>query len=188
MALTQVPASMCDPDVATQAELDVVAAAAAATASAAALKLSGDLIQTVHSQTGSVSSSVTVMPLDDTIPQITEGTEILTATITPTNAANTLIIEAVVYAANNSGITNVAAIFQDSTANALAAGAIAAASNAIFPLVIRFKMTAGTTSATTFRLRTGPSTAVTMTVNGVSGGRLLGGVLISSLTVREMKA
>lgn len=180
---------MVAPDVATQAELDAVSSVASAAQAAASQKLAGDVVQVVHSQTSAVSTSVIVMPLDDTIPQITEGTELLTASITPTSASNYLLIEAVLHAANNSAsVTNMAALFQDSTANALAAGVTAAASNSVFPTIIRHRMLAGTTSATTFRLRVGPSSAVTMTINGTGGARLLGGVLVTSLTVTEIKA
>lgn len=54
-------------DPATQAELNAEAAARAA----GDVKLSGDTVQVVNTQTGAVSTTTTVMPFDDTIPQIT---------------------------------------------------------------------------------------------------------------------
>jgi len=175
---------------ATQAELDVVTAAAAAASAAAALKLSGDVVQVANNQSGALGSSVVVIPFDDTIPQITEGTEFITATITPTNASNLLDITVVLHLANNTGVTNMAALFQDSTANALCSGAVSSmgVANAVTQVVMKHRMVAGTTSATTFRVRVGPSGAVTMTINGSAGARLMGGVLISSITITEIKA
>ena len=52
----------------------------------------GILIQQVASVTTSFATHTTVMPADDTIPQNTEGAEILTRAITPTNASNILEI------------------------------------------------------------------------------------------------
>jgi hypothetical protein len=154
-------------------------------------KLSGDIVQIVNTQSGALGSSVVVIPLDDTIPQITEGTEFITATITPTNASNVLDITVVLNLSNNTGVTNVAALFQDSTANALCASAKSSmgVANAMTQVTLKHRMTAGTTSATTFRVRVGPSGAVTMGINGTAGsGRFFGGVYISSITITEFKA
>jgi hypothetical protein len=49
-------------------------------------------------------------------------------------------------------------------------------------------MAAGTTSATTFRVRAGMGGAGTLTVNGQGGVRRFGGVAASSITIREIKA
>jgi hypothetical protein len=45
---------------------------------------------------------------------------------------------------------------------------------------------ASSTSATTFKVRIGPATAVTFTFNGYGGtNRLFGGVVASSITITE---
>ena len=49
-------------------------------------------------------------------------------------------------------------------------------------------MTAGTTSATTFKVRIGGNSSVTVTLNGQSGARRLGGVASSSITITEVAA
>lgn len=183
---TFVPAAMVAPDVATQAELDSVAAAAAA---AAALKLAGDIVQTVRTQTGAVATGTTLIPVDDTIPQITEGNEYMTATITPTSATNLLRIDVVLNATGSTTSGNItAALFQDSAANALAA-VTQVFTGAGFQQNVKLThyMTAGTTSPTTFRVRAGLAVAGTLTFNGASGARLFGGVYASSITVTEIK-
>jgi hypothetical protein len=47
-------------------------------------------------------------------------------------------------------------------------------------------MTSGTTSATTFRVRAGASSAGTTTFNGSGGARFLGGVYASSIVIQEV--
>lgn len=182
-SLTQVPPSMLDPTVPTTASV-------AAAAAAANVKLSGDLVQSVSYSTGAMTTGTTVMPLDDTIPQITEGTEFLTVAITPTSASNILEIEVLLNGANSAATNNlIAALFQDSTANALTVSTIYMPSNnTITPIKLLHRMTAGTTSATTFRVRAGGNAAGTMTLNGAAGARYFGGALLSYIIVRELKA
>ncbi len=49
-------------------------------------------------------------------------------------------------------------------------------------------MTAGTTSATTFRIRVGPESAGTVTFNGQGGVRMFGTAAKSYMSVTEIKA
>ncbi len=176
---TQVPASMVAPDVATQAELDA----------AVALKLPGDVVQTVSTLSGAMATGTTVIPRDDTIPQITEGFEVLTQAITPTAASNILEIEAVLHASCSVTSDVVAALFQDSGANALAvASQYATTTQGVMGIVLRHRVAAGSTTARTYRVRVGPITAGTVTINGAGGARYYGGVYASSITVREIRA
>jgi len=153
----------------------------------------GKLLQQVIATSSAYSTGTTTIPMDDTIPQNTEGTEFLTATITPANSSNLLLIEAsLTFGINNNGITVVGALFQDSTANALAAGAETSsnATNRHVTVTLRHRMTAGTTSATTFKMRCGPTGTATLYFNGdgATAARIFGGVCASSLTVTEIAA
>lgn len=187
---TVVPASLVAADVATQAELDVVSAAAAAAAAAAALKLTGDVVQVAHASSSAVATGTNTIPLDDTIPQNTEGTEFLTVAITPTHATNILQVDVLLSLSNSVGAgTMIGALFRDSTANALACGAVVQANSGVLTQVrITHRVVAGSTSATTFRARAGLSTAATVTLNGTLGNRLFGGAAVSSITVTEIRA
>lgn len=145
------------------------------------------LYQIQRSSSGAVATGTTIIPLDDTIPQNTEGTEFLSVSITPSNASSTLEIDVVLNVSSLAGnATIIAALFQDSTASALdatfIAQTIATGGN---QMSLKYSMTAGTTSSTTFKVRAGPSGATTITVNGASSARLLGGVALSSITVKE---
>lgn len=154
--------------------------------------LAGSVVQIANTQTGAVATGTTVMVDDDSIPQNTEGDEYMTLAVTPTNASNILYIDVVAVISNSSSSagTLMCALFQDSTANALAASAEAYDTNSDTrprTMTFRHKMTAGTTSATTFKVRAGFDAAGTTTFNGQSGSRILGGVLASSITITEIK-
>lgn len=135
------------------------------------------------------SSTATAIPDDDTIPQNTEGAEWVTVSITPTSASNRLKIEAFMSCVTGStSAALIAALFQDSTAGALAVSAESpVAGDNVLQISLSHEMAAGTTSATTFKLRAGPGSG-TMYVNGNSGGRKFGGVSSVRLTVTEIKA
>ena len=147
----------------------------------------GAVVQVVNSITGAVATGSTTIPQDDTIPQITEGDQYMTLAITPKATTNLLKIEVCVYMANSAGTIDVVGLFQDATANALAAGTNMDANAAYLrPINFTHWMSAGTTSATTFRVRAG-SDSGTVTFNGIAGARKLGGVLASSITITEIK-
>lgn len=145
------------------------------------------LVQRVISEVATSATGTTLIPLDDTIPQKTEGDEYMTVSITPTNASNILYIEAVFFAVHSVPAWISAALFQDTTTNALAAiTGFSPQAGGGAPLVFRHKMVAGTTSATTFKIRAGGHTAGTTTFNGNAGTRIFGGVIASSVTVSEL--
>jgi hypothetical protein len=147
---------------------------------------SGTIVQVVNTQTGATATGTTTVPLDDTIPQNTEGTEFMTCAVTPTNAANKLRIDVTFMCAASANAWMIAALFQDTTASAVAAfsqyeSVGGGARNIVFSHI----MTAGTTSATTFKLRAGTNSAATVYFNGDSGGRKFGGVAASSIIITE---
>lgn len=150
----------------------------------------GVAVQVASTVTGAVATGTTTIPYDDTIPQITEGDQFMSVAITPKSATNILVIHAIVQLASSVADNLTSALFQDSTANALAVigqNNISTA-NAAFCMVITHTMVAGTTSPTTFRIRAGGSQAGTRTFNGQGGARKYGGITTSSLVIEEFKA
>jgi hypothetical protein len=149
--------------------------------------LPGQPIQTQSNSTGAYATGTTALPFDDSIPQISEGTQILSQAITPTSAANVLEIDWRAGIASSTGDANgVAALFQDSTANALTAfvspnyGSTAQVTSSGF-----WRMLAGTSSATTFKVRAGNGSANAIYFNGSAAARILGGAIGSYLRVIE---
>lgn len=146
------------------------------------------VIQIVNTETGAVATGTTVMVDDDTIPQNTEGNEFMTLAITPKSATSTLKIIVTWQGANTAASSMVVALFVDTTANALAAiqdnswnvGVDNPAS-----LTFTHSLAASSTSARTYKVRAGLTAAGTTTFNGTSGGRKMGGVMASSITILE---
>jgi hypothetical protein len=146
------------------------------------------VVQIVNTSTSAVNTTTTVMPEDDTIPQNTEGSEFMTLAITPTSATNILLVQVVAQLYVTADAQIVSALFQDSTANALTAQTTYGngTSNRAAHFY-NFYMTAGTTSATTFKFRAGPAAAATLTFNGASGSRVFSTIQKSSITIMEIK-
>lgn len=115
------------------------------------------LVQRVSTTIGSSVNTTAGIPLDNTIPQSSEGTALNdTVTITPKSASNKLRITVACMTSNTATATNVLALFQDATANALAATVTTIpTSNYNSNFLIIYEMAAGTTSSTTFKLRIG---------------------------------
>lgn len=155
--------------------------------------LAGQSVQVVNTQTGAVATGTTAIPDDDTIPvqsPVAEGDQYMSLAITPTSATNKLKIDVVIFLGHTNAGMMVTALFQDTTANALACGSAAldtGGANRMECIKFTHYMTAGTTSATTFKVRAGHSAGATTTFNGYSSGRSYGGVLVSSITISEIK-
>lgn len=143
-------------------------------------------VQRVRSTTSVSSTTTSIIPADNTIPQNTEGTELLTATITPTSSTSVLRVSALLNIGLNAAATGVCAIFRDSGVNAVAANFQSLAAGLVGQVVVVYEVVAGSTAATTFRMRVGPGAAATLTVNGSGGTGYFGGVLYSSLLVEEI--
>ena len=151
------------------------------------------LVQEVANSTSSAVQINAQIPRDDTIPQKTEGTEIITCSITPTSSTNILLIEVSSYISWGDCVAAIYAIFQDDTSNALAAIADTFASSpgaSRSTFTFRHRMVAGTTSSTTFKFRAGTATkGVYSAICGTSTtGNLYGGVSSCIITVQEYEA
>ena len=151
-------------------------------------RLPGETIQIRRKHDGALATGTTILPNDNTVPQNTEGTEFITQAVTPRSSANFLEIEHVgIYThPSNSGVS--AALFQDSTASAIAA--ITENQTAAWPVIISLKhfMLAGTVASTTFKVRAGSSVAGTFAFNGTSGGAsgIFNGLAASFLKITEI--
>lgn len=153
------------------------------------LERAGNVIQVVHSPQPTYLASAVIMPLDNTIPQNTEGAVFMTAAITPTSATSKLLITVNAFFVTENPDWITSALFQDAGVNALASyttyqGAAGGSANSNFS----HYMTAGTTSETTFFLRAGQSTTGTTRMNGNLAGARLGGTSASAITVMEIAA
>src|SRR4029077_10586004 len=147
----------------------------------------GGVIQTSYAEYTANSNLTAVIPPDDTIPQNTEGTEILAATITPRFSSSRVLVQFQGYGAMSvAPFQFIVALFRDAVVNALAAGfstndgIVAGMSNAI----ICYQDSPSSTSAITYRIRIGPQGAGTLRMNGTPSGRFFGGTSRSTLVVQ----
>lgn len=148
------------------------------------------VLQSKRASTAAVSTTTVQIPFDDTLPQKTEGAEVLTLTITPTAATSVLRIQALIHASVVTSDVIQIALFRDAESDALAVTSLwIPTSTGNAALIIDHYVAAGTTAEKTFKIRIGPSTGSrTVTINGVSGARKFGGALVSSLHITELSA
>lgn len=153
--------------------------------------ISGFVVQRVSTVVGTSATGTTVIPLDNTTPQNTEGDQYMSLAITPKSTANILVIDAQFNGSNNTAaLWLTAALFQDTTADALAVAFSGYQAGTIgCQIKLRHIMAAGTTSATTFKLRVGANSASTTTFNGGGGvGALYNGKISSYIMITEYSA
>lgn len=151
--------------------------------------LPNDIVQRQTLIDGALATGTTTTPLDDSIPQNTEGTQVASLAITPTLKANVLSLSHAADYASSAAVQVIVSLFQDSTANALVAKCAkitAAGDDQVIP--IAYDMIAATNASTTFKVRAGPSSAATITYNGSAGARLFGGVNTARLEIVERMA
>ena len=139
-----------------------------------------------------VSAASAALPVDNTIPQISEGTEFLVFPMTPVSATSTLLIDVQIQLATTTADETCAALFVDSTVNALVAntqymgGGSPREQN---PMRIVYKVASTNTVARTYRVRAGQGSGNGLTFcNGsddtTRNGKYAGRVA-STITITE---
>ena len=148
----------------------------------------GSVIQTISATPYTTNTNIiTGIAQDDTPPQITEGTQILTLTITPRFNASKIRLTFNGYGTANTTTAVTAALFRSPVTNALkTTAASVTTANARVELNIDWIDLPATTSATTYTIRVGPN-AGTMRMNGTAVGRLFGGTSAATLVAQEIK-
>jgi len=150
---------------------------------------SGTVLQTVATSTAALSTISTTIPFDDTKPQISEGTQIFSASITPTSGSSKVRVRfgfsAGRYSNTNPVVT--AAVFNgDSNSIYSIYQNVNASGQAFFG---EFIDSPATIAAKTYSLRVGPHGGETLYINGYFGlgPRALGGSSIATFTLEEIK-
>ena len=148
----------------------------------------GKIQQIVYNKQTGIISGTGIFPIDDTIPQISEGNSAsMDLAITPSSASNKLLIQVSIATSSSSGGGCVGALFQDSTANALACS-YSYNHHTDYPIgtvAFAHDMSAGTTSLTTFKVRFGSHVGISFLNNQSAGNRAYGGTCTSSITIFE---
>lgn len=140
------------------------------------------------STTPATFAAVALIPEDATIPQNTEGVQLMTHTHTPLKAGNKLLVECDLSLANDGYYGALLALFRDSVADALMTGAtmMGGAVGDGGRGHISFIYTAPDTTPVTFKVRAAPTwTASTIYFNRPVAGAYYGGVERSAIRVTE---
>lgn len=150
------------------------------------ISLAHGVVQIVSDSETAYTTLGTILPLDNTIPQNTEGVEILAVAITPKHASSILEID---FVGSFGGFSEraTAALFVDSTAAALNAnGCTVTNSGQMNTIALKRVLVAGSTSARTYKIRAGSDVAADVFLNGDSISRQYGGICTAVLTVKEI--
>lgn len=151
--------------------------------------LSANYLQRTYDEYTTHAVITTDIPLDDTIPQNTEGTEILTRAFTPISASSRIRVTFHGAGATTPAAAWIAALFVDSTADALAATVcFVTSANNVNDLTLVYEEASASTSARTYKIRVGQSTGATnVALNGSPGaGRYFGGTSRATLVIEEI--
>ena len=151
----------------------------------------GKCLQVVGNNVTAMSTGTTITPGDDTIPAITEGNQILSQALTASSTDNIIVVQALVTWEGSVNQNKIIAFHNTDyhSSNAFACSNSHAADTGVMKQhSLMWIGNAFTTNASTYTVRCGMSGAGTMTFNGVSGSRILGGAAVCSLTIMEIAA
>ena len=147
------------------------------------------VLQRVSTITGAVATGSTTIASTDSVPTSSNGDQYMSLAITPTSSSSILVIDVSINLSSSNTGQMAATLLQYSTTNALAAiQGDESTSGRSQQMFMRYIMTSGTTSATTFKVRAGNSTAGTTTFNGHASGRNFGGIMASGIMITEYAA
>jgi hypothetical protein len=143
--------------------------------------------QIVFFRTSDYSSGSTIIPIDNTIPQNTEGDQYMSIDFIPLSSKSILEIDVNATLSFSSSGTITMALFQDSVANAICskpAGFVGGPGEMIGAFM-RHILKSTSTSLTTFKFRAGNVNAGTTYFNG-NGSAIYNNTLFSSITIKEI--
>lgn len=188
-AVTKLILQLAEPGVGQALQLVRVNAAGTGFEYVSGADTGSNLLQVVSKVNTASDSTGSVIPFDNTIPQIGEGKEYISLSITPKSAASLLRIRFTGFISMDTESVRVAvALFRSGSADALqtnAAGAIDGDPGSLYPVVLECVVASGSVATTTFSVRFGPESN-TGYMNRSSVGALFGNSRCSFLTIEEI--
>jgi hypothetical protein len=160
-------------------------AASNAAAARTTLGFTGAIVDRAYAEYTANADLTAAIPYDDTIPQNTEGTELLTATITPKATSNRVRIRFSGFAESNGNVNVTVALFKDDGADAIQARGQVMWGGSPEQVLLEYEHVPGTTSAVTYKIRVGPN-ASGIRFNGRPTTRIYGGVAAATLVLEEI--
>lgn len=160
-----------------------------ATYTSTATSTASKILQVVSVFDGIVATGTTTIPLDNSVPQITEGDQYMSLSITPLNAGSILIItsKATLSSATVGTVIVTASLFRDSTADSIGTtDETFGGNNRAAGFTVNASVPANSTSTTTIKFRAGSHIAGTTSFNGPLGIQRYGGTYDSNITIWEV--
>lgn len=148
------------------------------------------VIDRAYAEYATNADLTTTIPLDDTVPTSSEGTQIISQAFTAKSTTNRLRLRFRGEVTSATGPTNlVCAIFSGSTCLRANYLTITTAQYS-FESVLEVETIPGSTSSVTYSVRIGPAAATpnAIRLNGNGSGRLLGGSAAATLVIEEIAA
>jgi hypothetical protein len=132
-------------------------------------------------------SSATVIPGDNTIPQSGEGVQIFSQSYTPILTTSTITIEFETYLSCSAAVTAALAVFVDAGASAIASiPATIPGASFLIPTRIIASYPNTNTTAKTFKVNMGPTSAATIFFNRFVTAAAFGGVSFNTCRITEL--
>jgi hypothetical protein len=149
----------------------------------------GTIIQTVSATPYTANANLALIPLDNTIPQITEGTQILTLNITPRSSTSQIrLVFNGFGGVDTGGISLAAAVFRLGNVNALkTVTQMVTSPNYMVILALDWIDSPASTTQQTYSIRAGTSSNIGR-MNGNTTGQFFGGSAACTLVAQEIKA
>lgn len=169
---------------------DIAAISLGAGLSMSGTTLSGLIVDRAYAEYTANADLTALIPYDDTIPQNTEGTQILSATITPKTTTNRLRIRVSCWGSTVTSADLITiATFQNTTASAIDAGAgsVSVGAGGVAFSIREFEFVPASVSAQTINIRVG-GVLGTLRLNGTTAARRFGGVSKATLIIEEITA
>lgn len=148
----------------------------------------GKILQIQENSTSIFGSTTTTIPIDNSIPQNTEGADSgVSITFTPKSSTSTLYFFCNASVDCNGSLYRLLTLCDTSVSNCLASS-IAHSNSGGRPqnLSITYKTASGSTSARTYQIRYGANGG-TAFINGTQSGAIFGGSLQTRLTIIEIE-
>jgi hypothetical protein len=143
----------------------------------------GETISDTYNRSGAFSSGTAGFPIDDTIPQISEGAQILSQAFTPRSLFSVLEIHSQAILHPGGGFQLEMGVFRQGVNNAL--GAFWSYPSIEIQQRVVVTDFPASVAAQTYSMRAGGQSSNTWYLNGAAGGRVFGGNMDSYLLIRE---
>lgn len=148
----------------------------------------GTVLQTRVVTQSAWASLSQAMPFSDSVPQISQGAQIMSLWITPTRADSVLVFHFAAMVATNTGGSINAAIFRDPVASAVAAHSVyESIAGVMANLSFGHSEVSGSTVARSYTVRLGTTNGgYVISLNGTPSGRIFGGTAKAQFIIQEV--